>query len=340
MTYYDELGVGPGASADEIRRAYRHQIKVFHPDLQHDDGMRARSEAKVRRLNEIVEVLADPEQRRAYDHELLLRFRTAVPEPRSSPVWARKPIWAAAALCLAALLGIALPGDPPLIVEEGTKLHPPAGETRRPRVAAPVRRVVLESDKPEPRRSETRPDPKPRARTDAAESSPPEPSHSMAPSRTMETAQVPPPPAASAPPDVKAKVSAESRSPSPTAENPLAGTWLFQPARGDSAETKLYPPKYIELRIESDAGKLFGRYRSTYEVHDQALSPNVNFNFQGPVAGSRARANWMGPGGARGSVELELLSPMNLRVNWKAEETGPGLDLVAGTAVLVKRLEN
>lgn len=342
MTYYQELGIDPGASAEEIRRAYRHKIKVFHPDLQTDDKMRATAEAKVRRLNEIVQVLADPEQRRVYDYELLLQHRNR-PQEDLRPVGAqqrqvRAAIAGLAVLAAAGLFWISRPADPPPAEDESPRL-----ESKLQRVPAALeRRIAAAAERADRREADSRPDRKVPVHEEKVDARP-LPAQSAAPpalkpaDTAAPSAPAPAPAAAPAPAGTSAESSA---APGPLPSNPLEGTWLFQPARTETAEKKLYPPKYIELRIQADAGTLFGRYRSSYEVHDQALSPNVNFNFQSPAAGSQARATWLGPGGARGSVELRLLNPMNLQVDWKAEQTAPGLDLVSGTAVLVKRIEN
>jgi molecular chaperone DnaJ len=58
--YYDVLGVSKGASADEIKKAFRRQAVEHHPD-------RGGDEAKFKELNEAYEVLKDADKRKRYD---------------------------------------------------------------------------------------------------------------------------------------------------------------------------------------------------------------------------------------------------------------------------------
>ncbi len=62
--YYAILGIGPGASLEEIRQAYRRQARAYHPDLSSDP----RAEERFKEVNEAYEVLANSERRQAYDY--------------------------------------------------------------------------------------------------------------------------------------------------------------------------------------------------------------------------------------------------------------------------------
>ncbi len=62
--YYETLGVTRGASADEIKKAYRQKAKELHPDRNADDPG---AEAKFKEVNEAYDVLKDEQRKAAYD---------------------------------------------------------------------------------------------------------------------------------------------------------------------------------------------------------------------------------------------------------------------------------
>jgi len=64
MDLYALLGLAPGASPADIKRAYRRLARRYHPDI--NPGDRA-AETLYKRISDAYETLVDPERRRAYD---------------------------------------------------------------------------------------------------------------------------------------------------------------------------------------------------------------------------------------------------------------------------------
>ena len=62
--YYKILGVDKNATPDDIKKAYRTQVKKYHPDLHPGDEAAAE---KFKEINEAHEVLSDEKKRKNYD---------------------------------------------------------------------------------------------------------------------------------------------------------------------------------------------------------------------------------------------------------------------------------
>jgi len=60
---YETLGVSEGASADEIKKAYRKLARKYHPDINKDES----AVEKFKEINAAYEVLSDPEKKAQYD---------------------------------------------------------------------------------------------------------------------------------------------------------------------------------------------------------------------------------------------------------------------------------
>ena len=81
--YYAALGVERGASADEIKKAYRRLAQKYHPDVSKEPG----AETKFKEVAEAYQTLKDPEKRAAYD---ALGSRPQGEEFRPPPDWTRQ----------------------------------------------------------------------------------------------------------------------------------------------------------------------------------------------------------------------------------------------------------
>ena len=73
MDFYAILGLDPGASTADVKRAYRRLARRYHPGI--NPGDRA-AEAMYARISEAYETLVDPKRRQLYD-----RAGTVAPEP-------------------------------------------------------------------------------------------------------------------------------------------------------------------------------------------------------------------------------------------------------------------
>ena len=62
--YYEVLGASKGASAEDLKKAYRQKAKEFHPDRNADNP---NAEAQFKEVNEAYEVLKDADKKAAYD---------------------------------------------------------------------------------------------------------------------------------------------------------------------------------------------------------------------------------------------------------------------------------
>jgi curved DNA-binding protein len=78
--YYQIMGVGRDASAEDIKRAYRRLARKFHPDVSKEKD----AEERFKEIGEAYEVLRDPEKRAAYD---ALGTRKPGEDIRPPPDW-------------------------------------------------------------------------------------------------------------------------------------------------------------------------------------------------------------------------------------------------------------
>jgi len=369
MDYYEELGLSPSATEEDIRKAFRTMSKVLHPDLQNDPATRDAAALQMRRLNEIVDVLLDPKRRQEYNRTLRaaslgpVAFRAQGRDhPRNRPAnmlrgWLRTPATGVALIVVAAVLltlGV-------VWFEAGDLIHFQSS-TQRPGAVEPAHAPAPQPPQSTPAVSglqtvET-------ARNSATASEAAHPDRRTAPAlvEPRDNSGLPspaPPPRRISQPDAQAAVTASgntapaslpplaapaavsapaSVAPTQLAGSPgLEGLWVYAPEgpRVQRAST-LYAPEFIQLRIRAQDDKLYGEYSARYFVSDRPISSDVSFTFQG-TAGPSGSFGWRADDGSLGIVDLKMLGSQSLQVNWRVTSFGSRIGLGAGTAVLIRK---
>jgi curved DNA-binding protein CbpA len=351
ITFYEELGVAPVASPEEVRDAFRGLVRLLHPDQQTDPQLKDIAEKQMRKLNRIYSVLSDPERRREYDDQLEGDYGPALAagpalRPAITKMMARSA-WGGAIIVSAGLLiWLASDNTPGPQASAREQIVPAATATPVPEsksatrgeqssviasLRSDLKAVTLERDAAIHELLHLRGS---AAAVQSSSAPRPEGTEVRAPAISM--TELP----------TAARLPVFSSAAIPRVESPatrkLAGFWFYaKPPLGQRNKNQsLYPPQYIEVTINEDGGVIYGRYRARFEVVDRPISPDVNFTFTGPSSsGSQSGFSWTGSGGAKGDVILKLVSENSMKIDWTATELGTQLGLDGGTAVLTRRIE-
>lgn len=351
ITYYDQLGVAPDASAEEIRDAFRALARLLHPDQQTDPQLKEAAERQMRRLNPIYSTLSDPERRQRYDDDLEDGLPPAIivgpPPVRDLRKFIGRGVWMAALLLSAGVLiwlasdNAVMPAfrerdEHPVAVAPANPARPVVQSPAQPmphaardsvRLLAELKSVVAQRDAAV---NEV-------ARLQGNTSPPPETGGAIPASVRNESSR-------SVQMMTLTELPGASKAPvgdlAETARR-LTGFWFYiKPRAGQNNKNRtLYPPEFIEATLTEESGTLYGKYRSRFQIVDRAISPDVNFTFSGVPNGSSLTSPWTGPGGARGELTLKLMADNKLQVDWTATELGSQQGLVSGTALLTRRID-
>ena len=65
--YWSLLGLSPGSTSEQIKRAFRREARRWHPDLNAND---VQAEERFKLVNEAYAVLSDPRQRKIWEGEI------------------------------------------------------------------------------------------------------------------------------------------------------------------------------------------------------------------------------------------------------------------------------
>ncbi len=325
MTYYQELGLTPQASPEEIREAYRTLARLLHPDQYQEEKLKRAAEGQMRRLNRIYAELSDPERRRRYDQSLGsladCGWRSWI-LPRTAHV--AVVVALSAGVVVGWLARTLSRGNPPVTPADRPNVIVPA-PAPAPRQAEDARGTGAR------RRTASLPSPAARSGTENTTGAPVlQPLDSDLPAVVSTPAPAP---------FESAAITASAIE--PRGQRPrFSGRWLHAHPPSAAGSPLLHPPEYIELVIVERYGRLRGSYRARYRVLDRAVSPYVAFQFEGEAPSSEAvQFPWTGPAGAHGAVRLHLVSENTLEVAWSVTEPGGQLALVSGTARLTRLRE-
>jgi len=116
-----------------------------------------------------------------------------------------------------------------------------------------------------------------------------------------------------------------------------AGSWSYHQAPTGTKDKALIPPEFIETVITEAKGRIRGQYHARFKVADGSISPDVDFHFEGKVSGQAGHLTWTGTGGAKGEIQLRLVSAATLEIVWSATNLGKSMGLASGTAVLSRK---
>jgi hypothetical protein len=346
MTYYEELGLNPGATEAEIKTSYKRLTQLLHPDQHLDPEIRALADTQMKRLNEIVSVLINSDKRANYNKTLLnesLSVLQKYPVPALLGLRVNRG-WIGVGLAFVVFLVVVLlmiRGDPAAraISQAEVSKAAPRGNaaqlTENSRTIRPRGVATLASE--------------PLERADWPAYHLPQRAKVTVPSVTsFERPKVGPgstglplslPPLLSAPalaiPTAPLDHVALPAVGTGDAENrSLAGKWVYAPDPYDVPDALVYPADYVELAVTVSAGVLRGKYKSRYKLSDRTLSPYANFTFNGPANGTTFV--WLGNAGSTGEVALRLQASDTIQVNWFATKMGSQLSLGSGAATLYR----
>ncbi|HXB68867.1 MAG TPA: DnaJ domain-containing protein [Candidatus Acidoferrales bacterium] len=337
MNYYEELGIHGDATTVEIREAYKLVARLLHPDKHREPRLKDLAECQMKRLSDVLAVLLNPQERARYDAGLanggrleLLTPLAPANEPGILQTVVRHWFWVllgSTAIGMGVWYGLARGPDAApgfAAMDRGTVPTAPVSPGKR----APVNKRRVKpgettgkpsAERPSRHAAGEEPEPMVSARV-------PTPAESPAEAAKEKQAGMPAMPKAE--PADGARSGVESR---------FAGEWLYAADGREPGAAGTYPATYVECRLREESGILAGDYRALHRVADKAISREVVFRLRGESpARSTGKLGWESNAGAKGEVELTLLSPNQLQVKWWTTQFGRQEALSSGMAVLIR----
>jgi len=265
VTHYDEFGLSPTASVEEIQRTHRNLARLLHPDPIQDEELRRLAERQLKRVNHIYSILVDPVRRQKHNLQLTRRADVEMFARRRS--WRATPWHASAAVTRLSLAlgfqGVLWWSDAGNLRErvvyvdrvESRHLAPRSTATREEaaqllladtrELRRMLNQVILERDQAVARLTSLR------------SAVPFAPAVSLAAARPLASATSAEPQSgtgtASA---VEANVETQN-----VARPNLIGTWIYSAPGARISPADQYPAEYIELLLTERDSMLWDRYR-------------------------------------------------------------------------------
>ncbi|MDX2268519.1 MAG: J domain-containing protein [Bryobacter sp.] len=346
MTYYEELGVSPQASDEEIRKAYRQVSRLLHPDLHPNPELRSIAERQMRRINEVHATLCDPLKRREYDERLsteqlpaLLARPPISPAPQSlektvPPSMIAGGIFGGLLVFTIMLLWPQVPSPPIQRAIESPRAERQQSEMPK---APGGKQLALASRHKAPGKPvmERVPEAPPLAEASKARTEAREEFAGATPQFSAMDAPIALPASAlTLPQPLPLPSRQELAKPGSPATPPLSGVWIAVRERNEVLGPNDYAAEYVEIRIQQEGNFLRGKLRSKYRIPDRLMNPQVNFRFEGKV--DEEEFPWQGEGNAAGRIRLSLDRKNTLHMHWKAESLAPNSQLLEGSGKLLR----
>ena len=329
LTHYDDLGLGAGASGEEIREAYLNLVRLLHPDLSSEPSLKRFSENQLKRVSRAYAVLSDPARRRRYDAQLAGLHEPSgdeeEPEEPEEPVLEKRSVgrsraraWITLGWLICAFAGII--GIGWYVSQQAGEPSPPVQVSAAPNPLASATTAVQPAavpsdaaDKPvdlDALRSEL-------AATKSERDHALEQTVLQAKELDFLTGRV------------------LSGRPAPGA-NRLSGVWVL-PMPKVPAAASAFTPESVDLILSAQQDSVQGRFRARYPGMGAPDPPMVRFYLEGKIQDDVANATWVGEDGSKGEIQLKLASDNALQLVWSTTQPGKQSGPDTGTLALVRK---
>jgi hypothetical protein len=309
-------------------------VRLLHPDLQNAPSLKRFADFQMKRVSRAYAVLSDRERRLRYDAELARGGGdpdTPFALKRHAGRWrARALITIGWLICaFAGVIGIGWYVSQQTVASRDAEPLPPAVNAATP---ADTTRVAATGPGVQPANpaatgaSDRRADPDPvRAEITAARI---ERDHAL--ERTIHQAKEL---------DFLSSLILAAPPRPPAGASRFSGVWVLSKPKVE-AVSSAFTPESVDLIVNSQAGRILGRYRALYPGMGATEPPMVRFYFEGTCNNDIANASWTSDDGSKGEIQLKLASDNVLQLVWSvtdaATQTGPA----TGTVALVRKRDN